>query len=368
MKPININRKKIIIGAALLLVLLAAGGLTVWKIRPRTLQGNIAAYFHLYAEPTDEILAGLIDEFADAHPRLSIETHIMPYQDMKRELLNDISGDSTDHMVLTVLTGGDLQNPSIKPLVVDYTPWLQSDWRLFFNTERLKDSGWSQKKLEDAAAKGLDAFVRELKPSVHSGESLFLLGADFYWPWIAWLQHLEALNNRGRMPDGYSLDAWKKGLDAWAELSGEGVFNENYKTVNMASAHLGISGGKGLFVLSDSSIYSVYPPEERHLIAGIDFPGARSWQVGTSFFLTLLDPSLSAGTDEDNRAMYAAREFRKFLHSEEVRDKILTTTGIFLLPLSGESEFLAKREIPSITQNVRDPEMQTLLKYLDQQH
>lgn len=358
-----------VIGAALLCAVLMSA------CDSGALKGSVSVYLHLYAQPADEILSSLLEEFDSQHPALTISPHVLPYQDMKRLLLENLKQEDRrgedpdqdeDQVIVTVLTGGDLAHPDIQPLIQEFRPWQRTDWQLYYDTERLSAAGWDQKRLEAAVNKGLEKFIEELLPALNEGESVFVLGADFFWPWLAWIEHLEALSRNGRVPGDYDVASWERGLSAWQRLSEKpGVFNRDYRTMNMASAQLGIRGGKGLFVLSDPSAYRVYPPEQRRYIAGVTFPGADNWQIGTSFFLALLDPALKSGDKRKNDSLKAGDAVRKYLHGDTVTGRVLSSTGIFLLPITRDSAFLPKREIPSITQNVRDPDLQPLLKYLE---
>ncbi len=206
----------------------------------------------------------------------------------------------------------------------------------------------------------MDEFISQIQNSVPGPESVFILGANYYWPWLAWIQHLYAAENNGRMPEDYEIETWNEAIEEWESLSSrEGVFNEDYRELNFAGSALGIQDGDGLFVLSDSTIFQVYTPDERPGLGSIPFPGARSWEIGTGFYTSVLD------LDTSGASLRAASAYRAYLHSREVREEMLAVSGIPLLPLSRDSDRPAKREIPSITQNVRDIEIQDLLKYLD---
>lgn len=323
---------------------------------------KLFAFFHLYSSPVKEQLESFLVEFQNLYPEIDLEYRIAPYQDMRSLLLTTLEEqDALEEKiprsgVVAALSGGDLDLPP--PLALEPSPWISSAWGLFYNIDRLASLGFSRQELGELQAEGFEEFTGTLASRVDSDETVYSVGTAFYWPWLSWIQHLELLASGGVSPDGFDPSTWAPGISAFDSLLENGQVNQDYRARNFAGSQLAISDGSALFVLSDSSIYSTYPPDERKGLDFISFPGTfeQGWRIGSGFHLGAFTPE-----KVDRKAAAAEEQLLNYLHSESVADRFLRQTGTRILPRESVS---AVTEIPSLTQMAREPELQDLLKYL----
>ena len=357
MKP-----KYLIPAALLILAAITSGTVLLYRASRGEAEpkGRIQAFFHLYASPSREALDTLLKEFMAFYPRVELSYTIEPYQDLRRSLTERLSGPplEKDEVLVSILAGKDVDEYS--GLYTEAVPWISSAWRLYFDSRRLSELGFGHDDLAALSRRGMESFSETLLEHPDKAEALFNLGSAFYLPWLAWIQHLQIAYSGGEIPEGYSPSAWSKGIQAWQTLVDAGCFNPDYRETNFASSQLAVQRGEGLFVLSDGSIYSTYPPRERIHLDSIPFPGSETanWQVGSSFYIGVFTPQ----RDEDDAAFKIEDLLLDYLFSEGVRQRFLAATGVPLLPRSNENSL---REIPSLTQKADDPELQELLKYLE---
>ncbi|WP_319477365.1 hypothetical protein [Marispirochaeta aestuarii] len=323
-------------------------------------EGRIHAFFHLYASPSREALDSLLREFRAFYPGVDLSYTIEPYQDLRHSLADRLSATplKKDEVIISILAGRDLDEYS--GLYREAIPWISSAWRLYFDPRRLSDLGFSHDDLAALSRRGMEDFSETLLEHSDKTEAIFSLGSAFYLPWLAWIQHLQIAYSGGEIPTGHSPSDWIEGIRAWQALVDAGCFNSDYREANFASSQLAIRRGKGLFVLSDGSIYSTYPPGERIHLDSIPFPGSETenWQVGSSFYIGVFTPQ----RDEDDAGFEIENLILDYLFSEGLRQRFLAATGVPLLPRSNANSL---REIPSLTQKADDPELQELLKYLE---
>jgi ABC-type glycerol-3-phosphate transport system substrate-binding protein len=356
MKP-----KNLVFLAALLLIGVIGGLLALRHSsqQQETQRGSISAFFHLYSAPSRETLVSLLEEFSGFYPEVELSYDIEPYQDLRRSLAARLSENppGADEVLISVLAGRDLD--TYAGHYRKAVPWISSAWRLYYDSRRLAALGFSREELTALSASGMDSFTAAFRDYATGSELLFCLGADFYLPWLAWIQHLQLSATGGYSPTGYRPSDWTEGIREWKALSDSGYFNADHEEINFAVSQLAISRGKGLFVLSDGSIYNTYPPRERIHLDSLPFPGAETgnWQVGSSFYLGVF----SGARDKEDDTSSLEELLLDYLFSEGVRDRFLSATGIPLLP---RSDSRTLREIPSLTQKVDDPQLQELLKYL----
>jgi len=320
--------------------------------------GKLDIYLHLYSSPLKENLEALLDEFSSFYPSIDLEYHIEPYRDMKKSLEKKISGGESEEntLILSVLTGSDL---SKYPLIEEQAkPWTGHSWGLYFNKIELERLGYSKERLNELSSLGLEPFILEMKKLTTENKSLFNLGANFYWPWLTWIQHLQILENGGLEPEGFSPDDWKTGIEKFNSMTERHLFNGDFEDSNWAGSLLSISEDRSLFVLADSTIYDVYHPSDRQQIVSIPFPGSldQKWQIGSTYYLAVIEKGIKS-----EAVIKSAETLIKYLRSESVSNRFLQSTGVKLSD-SPESDIL--KDIPSITQKVQDDEMQELLKYL----
>lgn len=349
------KRIAIIFGA----VILVAAAAVLIPIIIRNLPkkpAKLEAFFHLYSSPAREQLASMLDEFMVFYPHIELEYHIEPYQDMRKLLQDRIEDTEAVGGFVSVLASNDLDLlPVNSPAPAT---WISSAWSLYYSRKHLEELGFSTEKLTELSSGLFNDFIAELGPAVPGGETLFSAGTSFYWPWLAWVQHLHLIANSGMSPEGYSLPDWSAGIRSWEEMVRFGYINPDFRSLNMAGSQLAVGEEAALFVLSDSSIYSTYHPEDRAYIEFIPFPGAASqgWRIGSGVQLAAFsDPEISSDEAEAEQLLLT------YLHSEGIAGRFLKETGIRLLPLRNQAEVI---EIPSLTQQARNPEIQDLLKYL----
>ncbi|MDC7234102.1 MAG: extracellular solute-binding protein [Spirochaetales bacterium] len=350
-------RQKILIGIALIVLAALFFVIRTPFSGEREIEGHVDAYFHLYASPTREVFEVLLSEFESFYPGIELEYHIEPYQDLKKTLISRLETGEGESAVVCVLTAEDLLR--MAPGQENLSPWISSTWSIYYNEKRLSQLGYSREDLLALSDQGLEVFTRTFEDKVNEGETLFSLGADFYWPWLAWVQHLQLLDTGGKNPQAHGVQDWETGILLWEEMLSRDYFNPDYRSFNWAGSHLAISRGESLFVLSDASLYSTYLPSERSSINSVPFPGsvAQHWQVGSNLYLVSL-----SGVQEDDSNAEAAGILVDYLRSEGIQTRFLEQTGIRFLM---ENEDRKRKEIPSITQKTRDPAMQDLLKYLN---
>lgn len=354
--------KNLVFLAALLLIGVI-GGLVAFRhsSQQQAIQrGHISAFFHLYSSPSREALTLLLQEFAGFYPEVELSYKIEPYQDLRRSLAARLSESppGKNEVIISVLAGRDLD--AYDGHYREAVPWISSAWRLYYDSRRLAVLGFKREELTALSASGMDSFTAAFNDYTTGDEPLFCLGADFYLPWLAWIQHLQLSATGGYSPTGYRPSDWAEGIREWKTLSDSGYFNADHEEINFALSQLAISQGKGLFVLSDESIYNTYPPRERIHLDSLSFPGAETgnWQVGSSFYLGVF-PGAQVKEDDSTSLEELLLDY---LFSEGVRDRFLSATGI---PLLTRSSSRTLREIPSLTQKVDDPQLQELLKYLN---
>lgn len=334
--------------------------LTFWKIfiyKSEIIpKGNVIVYLHLYSDTLKLNINSMLDEFNSFYPEIKITTIIKPYQDMRRILEADLKSPSADHVIVSVLSGQDLEK-----LKADHnsSPWISYVWKLYYNKNRLNDIGYDEESLNSLSNLGMDSFIADFEDKLSEGESLYALGTKFYLPWIMWLQHLQLMADNGKMPGGYNVSEWEKGLESWETLQESGHFDKNYHDMNMAYSQIAITEGDSLFVLSDSSIFSTYSPAGRSELGAIPFPGSVSqgWEVGSNFYLEMF-----AAEDSPESSILSAELIIDYLRSEGVSQRFLKQTGILLLP---DKERSGIKEIPAMTHHSMELEIQDLLRYLD---
>ncbi len=350
---ISKKRQKIYAAVFSLVILTGLVLLILHLMPPRPVE--LKVFFHLYTSPAKAQLAQALNDFSAEYPYINLEYHINPYQDMRKKLLEELGRPDEKFGIVSVLAGKDLNLIKDKSSIP--APWISSTWNLFYNSKRLESFGYTRDDLFRLSNQGLKVFSETLEQTLPDDEYVFSVGTAFYWPWLSWIQHLEILEDKGRSPVGYSPEDWKSGIDSWDKLVEDRFINPDFSMQNFASSQLAVSTGKSLFVLSDSSIYSTYPPAERSEIDSIPFPGttAQKWQIGSGYYL-----SGSFRADEKRSILDAEDLLISYLHSDEVRDRFLRNAGIRLL--SKESK-PALRDIPSLTQRAGDPELQDLLKF-----
>ena len=359
------KRRTILYGAA---VLVLAGLVTVALVfvlpgRPAP-PARIEAFFHLYGEPVNERLVAVLEDFRGFYPEIELEYRIAPYKEMRRfleESLTDRAArpeDTESWGIVSVLAAGD------SDLVPAGAPppgnWISSSWQLFYSLDRLQELGYDDRTISVLAASGFEEFVDALSGETGSGETLFITGTRFRLPWIAWVQHLELLARDGAMPEGAGIADWARGIAAFEDLAGRGLINPDHPRLNQAGSQLGITQGRGLFVLSDESIYSTYSPGERSRLGSVPFPGSesRGWRVGSGILLGGFTPP-----ESDPRSAEAEDLLLEYLHSEGVSERFLRETGIRLLPR--RTSLFAVTELPSLTGMVGDSKYRDLLTALD---
>ncbi|MBI9104105.1 MAG: hypothetical protein JEY99_16940 [Spirochaetales bacterium] len=113
---------------------------------------------------------------------------------------------------------------------------------------------------------------------------------------------------------------WSDGINLWEELKNSGLFNYDYNSASFTPSLFSIKRNEALFVLSDSTIYSTYLPEDREDLASIPFPGSieQNWVVGSGFYFgTLL------ADDKNKSSAKMAELFQNFLFSSSVREDFL---------------------------------------------
>jgi len=259
-------------------------------------------------------------------------------------------------IILTVLTGADLGGDNNGE--TGFYPWISDTWGLFYSRSRLEEAGYSRSELMESAAGGLDTFITELAGVCSEDEYLFYTGASYSWPWLAWIQHLELEASRGQVPAGFTSGDYSRGIGKWNKLVADGLVNPDFADTGLAASLYSIRGGEGLFVLSDSSIYGAYLPDERSEIESIPFPGSieQGWQIGGSFYLGLI-----YGENTPDEVVRAGALLNEYLRNGEIRERFLQKTGILLLPETTPGDL---NEVPSLTQKVRDPELRELLSLL----
>ena len=357
------KRRTILYGAAGLFLVVA---LVLVLVPPERSEPTvkIMAFFHLYNEPVRDHLEVILEDFRGFYPEVELEYRIEPYKDMKRSLvesLNDRSSlteDSETWGIVSVLSAGD---EALVPAEVE-TPsnWISSSWRLYYSKKRLEDLGYDQRSVSVLSASGLEEFTEVLSAETRDGETLFVTGTMFRLPWIAWVQHLEILARNGEMPEGAALEDWARGMDAFEVLAAGGLINPDHRQLNQAGSQLGILEGRGLFVLSDESIYSTYSPADRGRLQSIPFPGSENqgWRIGSGVILGGFTSS-----ETDPRVAEAEDLLLDYLHSEGVSERFLRETGIRLLPR--RTSRFAVKDLPSLTGFVGDAEYRDLLTALD---
>ncbi len=317
-------------------------------------RGRILCFLHLYSSPAKETLTDILEKFNLTYPQIDLEYTILPYQDMLKALDPALETETDkETIILTALSGREFDLHS--NINIPESSWTGSRWELFFNEERLNTLGLDQDTLRELGSEGFSSFLSSLKDRTDPGEYLFFTGANYSWPWLAWIQHLQLSESGGIQPPGYSLSDWERGISGWRELIENGWMNPDFRQQNWARSQFSISEGKSLFVLSDSGIYNIYLPGERNKIEAIPFPGSEQggWQVGSSFYLCLIGPE---GTVPET--VLAGELLRDYLSSNGIRQRFLEKTGIIL---NEQSSIGINREIPSITHKVRDPELMELI-------
>lgn len=338
--------------------------LYLYNVKNREPAGNIKAYFHLYHDPAKESLRGILHNFSASHPDIQVESRILPYQDMKKALAEDLGSPTggSDELILTVLADTDI--PRNEEWSGAFAPWTGDTWGLYYNSERLAEAGYTGGEPAELAKSDFDTFVDSLRSAAEGEEVLFYVGAEYSWPWLAWIQHLQLEGlpegiQEGEGPGDYSPAAYRTGLERWDLLVENGLINADFVSAGLADSYYSISRGRALFVLSDSKIYDAYLPSERGQILSLPFPGLarRGLRVGSSFSLGLI-----YSEDTSSRTIAAGKLLINYLRSEEVRTSFLRSTGIPLLSAPTGEESI--EEVPSITRMVRDPELMDLLEYL----
>jgi len=333
-------------------------GFTAYVLgRPVTPSGDVHAFFHFYASPARETLEAVLEDYSDAYPGVNLTYTILPYQDLKRqredgspELLSD-----PHRILVSSLTASDLEDAG---LVISPGSWTGQEWRLCYNREVLEGLGLSEADLTAAGLAGFDHLVETLQPKLAPGQALFSVGARFYLPWLTWVQHLEVEAKKGAVPGDYSADSWARGIVRFDSLVESGGVNENYRDINEAESILRMFRGDSLFVLSNSSLYSVLLPANRPRVGSLPFPGSteQGWYIGSGFYL-----AFQSSREKDKAVIKAAEALITHLRSPEVREVFLEKAGVLLKP---EDSRQALREIPSLTQTAGRDDLEELLRYI----
>ncbi len=353
------KKKVILLIISILIILFALLGFFTFKSRTIVPSGVIKCYFHLYSPTVKESFNTLLDEFESFYPEITLVRVIEPYQDMKKTLSDDMKtvSDPTSPTI-AVLTGQDVNDIFGKSPTS--SPWISYTWELYYNTEALSELGYNEESIQSFSTAGFEEFLKEFSPLSKTDRPLFSLGADYYWPWLVWVQHLELLLHNGKNPQGVTPEDWSEGIAYMEFLFDSNLFNSDFRTRNFAWSQLAVNSGESLFVLSDSNIYRNIPPRERDFLGSVPFPGSvgQKWVVGSNFYLEAY-----ASEEVSPNTLAAGDLLLDYLRSEGIRQRFLKQTGIRFLPDQGQRE---RKDIPSIAHRTIETEMQELLKYLDQ--
>lgn len=325
--------------------------------KPVAPSGNISAFFHLYSSFSKETLEGILDEFKSLYPDIKLEYTILPYQDMKRKMafLRDGLLSDPETVIVSTLIAADINNENIS---VSPGSWTGQEWRLYYNKEVLAEAGMTEEDLVLLASENLDYFLSILSLKVEKGRTYFSVGASFYLPWLAWVQHLELGSSKGKMPNNFSVESWSRGIEQFDSLVRDGYVNSDFLEINNAESILRMFRGESLFALSTQSLYSIFLSVNRSKLSSIPFPGSekQGWYVGSSFYIA------SQTTPEtDKSAVKAANTLISYLRSNEIRERFLLKTGILL---KEEQKLNGLVELPSITQIARENDLNKLLEVI----
>lgn len=334
--------------AALVVVLLA-----VRRPKAGDQLSEIRTYLHLYEPHQSGTLTDLIHEFEQLFPQYNVILTIAPYQDMLAAAMSGLS-EAADGMEVeqvfpdvVSLVESDLRRfeKYSRPPV----PWSGTMWHIYYHKPTMEKLGVTREDLADLSWEDFRELMARLQEGGHTPISL---GAQFGWPWLAWIQHLTLLNEGADAE--LSMDT---SIEYWKEIESSGFVAPDYREKPWAPAVQDLIQGNGLFLLFDATIYRPLLPEERREIEYIPFPGSRaegsSFSVGSFFYLAVPD-------EAQNREGAAA--LVDYLTSEGITRRFRQTTGteIFM-----QNEFPENiRIIPSIATSAREPAMRPFLDWL----
>ena len=336
--------------------LLTVGLLVCPGLKKAVPGGRITVFLPFYSFPEKQEMEFLLGEFKALYPEVDLEYRLQPYLDMKRNLSSFLTAgvESADTAVVAALLSADQPEGAL----VSPGSWTGLEWNLYYSEEVLRRQGFSPDDLAALASRGLEEFIAGVKPRLNPDQPLFSVSTRYYIQYLSWLQHLELERTGGRMPYSFEPAQWEKAAEAFRDLVGQGLINADHGEINEAATALNMFRGEALFTLFTDGIYSIFLPVHRAGIRKLPFPGSsrEGWFVGTGFYLTtFLAPKAPAPVRAAAEALVA------FLRSDTAIVHMLENAGVRLNPVRGKRE---TREIPSLSERVRNEEINSLLDFL----